>query len=60
MQFNLAPDEARLLLRHLSRCIEHLDTELVRTDKYELQHALAREVDTLRALVERLERLVKE
>jgi hypothetical protein len=50
----LTPEEARLLLRHLTQRLEHLDAELVRTDKRELQHALALEIDALRTLTERI------
>ena len=53
MQVNLTPIEARLLLRHLEQHLKHLDTELVHTDKHELQHSLAREIDALRVLCER-------
>ncbi len=54
MQFTFTTDETRLLLRHLGQWIEHLDKELVHTDKRELQHALALELDALCALTERL------
>ncbi|MCC6847089.1 MAG: hypothetical protein IT294_01210 [Deltaproteobacteria bacterium] len=50
----ISADEQRLLATHLSRYIEHLDTELVRTDQPALQHALAREIDQLRAIARRL------
>ena len=54
MQVNLTPIEAGLLLRHLEQHLQHIDTELVHTDKHELQHSLAREIDALRVLCERL------
>jgi hypothetical protein len=54
MHLTFTRDEGRLLLRHLATHIEHLDAELVRTDKHELQHALALEIDQLRSLVARL------
>lgn len=51
----LSDSETQLLATHLARYVEHLDAELVRTDKHDLQHALAREIDGLRALLRRLE-----
>lgn len=51
----LSDSETQLLATHLARHVEHLDAELVRTDKHDLQHALAREVDELRALLRRLQ-----
>ena len=50
----LTESETRLLATHLERHLEHLDAELVRTDKHELQHALAREIEVLRSIVGRL------
>jgi hypothetical protein len=50
----LAPDELRLLRRHLSRHIGELDAELVRTDQPVLQREFAREIETLRTIERRL------
>jgi hypothetical protein len=58
MQLELSTDEARLLQTQLGRRITELDAELVRTDKYELQHSLDQEVEKLRAIEERLTRLL--
>ncbi|MEB2283721.1 MAG: hypothetical protein B6D46_15745 [Polyangiaceae bacterium UTPRO1] len=55
VSFELSADERRLLSTHLRRHIEHLDAELVRTDQPALQHALAREIDQLRAIAQRLD-----
>jgi hypothetical protein len=54
MNLALTADEGRLLLRHLTQHIDHLDTELVHTDKRELQRSLAGELAALRSLAERL------
>jgi hypothetical protein len=54
MHLTLAPEENRLLIHHLVKRIEHMENELVHTDKRELQRSLAHEVDALRALTERL------
>jgi hypothetical protein len=50
----LTSEEAQLLKTHLSRYLEHLDKELVRTDKHELQHKLASEVRALQRISDRL------
>ncbi len=50
----LTAAEATLLATHLGRQIEHLDRELVRTDRAAMQHALAREIETLQAIAARL------
>ncbi len=55
IQLQLTRDEAALLVKHLSRLLQDLDAELVRTDKYELQHALAREIATLQTVADRLD-----
>jgi hypothetical protein len=55
----LSTSEAQLLATHLARHLNRLDAELVRTDKYELQHALAREIEALRSVVSRLEAATK-
>jgi hypothetical protein len=54
MHLTLTREEGRLLLRHLTQHIEHLDADLVHTDRRELQHALALEIDQLRGLATRL------
>ncbi len=50
----LTSEESQLLRRHLDRYLQHLDQELVRTDKYELQHKLAAEIASLRQIAARL------
>ncbi|HEY1695368.1 MAG TPA: hypothetical protein VGG39_24535 [Polyangiaceae bacterium] len=54
MQLELTQHDVALLLRHLERHIQHLETELVPTDARELQVTLAREIAALEALCERL------
>ena len=51
----LSSEERQLLLSHLDRHIAYLDADLVRTEKHDLAHALAREIDVLRAIARRLE-----
>lgn len=52
--FELSPEEQRLLKTHLDRYLVHLDAELVRTEKHDLAHALAHEIEQLRAIERRL------
>ncbi len=54
MRFLLSTGEAQLLDDHLVRHIESVENELIHTDKRELQAELAREVDLLRQIRERL------
>jgi len=56
MRFEMTNDEAKFLDAHLVRHIESVEDELVHTDKREMQSALAREVNALRAIHERLAR----
>ncbi len=55
MNLELSPQEAKLLRTHLARHLEVVENELVRTDKRELQHALAAELERLRALLQRID-----
>ena len=52
---DLSSDERQLLLSHLRRHIAYLDADLVRTEKHDLAHALAREIEQLGGIVQRLE-----
>jgi hypothetical protein len=54
MQLALTPEESSLLIRNLTQRIEHLDSELVHTDKRDLQRDLARELQALCALTDRI------
>lgn len=51
---DLSAEEQALLQSHLDRHIAHLDAELVRTEKHDLAHALAREIEQLRVIARRL------
>jgi hypothetical protein len=55
-RLEVSEQELDLLITHLARHIDALDHDLVRTDKADLQHALAREVETLQSLLERLKK----
>jgi hypothetical protein len=54
MQLMLTTEETRLLTHHLTQRLEHMETELLHTDKRELQRAIARDIEALRALVDRV------
>jgi hypothetical protein len=54
MYLSLTPEETRLLIHHLTQQVDHMDTELIHTDKRELQRALAKEVEALRTLTDRI------
>lgn len=55
MNIDISPQEAQLLRTHLRHHLDHVEQELVRTDKAELQHSLARELENLRALLQRID-----
>jgi hypothetical protein len=50
----LSSEERRLLKGHLDRYLTALDAELDRTEKHDLAHALAREIEQLRAIERKL------
>ncbi|MFN8544236.1 MAG: hypothetical protein U0807_08515 [Candidatus Binatia bacterium] len=54
----LSVEEARFLRGHLTRHIQQVDAELVRTEKRDLQHALAQDAEHLRNIEQRLAALV--
>jgi hypothetical protein len=54
MHLTLTPEETRLLVNHLAQRIEHMDAELVHTDRRDLQRSLANELQALRAPTERI------
>jgi hypothetical protein len=58
MQLELSPDEAKLLKAQLTRRITDLDTDLIHTDKHQLQHALALDIEVLRTVEARLAKLI--
>lgn len=60
MKLMLTSEETRLLLRHLTQHLAHMDAELVHTDKRELQRLLVADVNALRALTDRIGSNVEE
>lgn len=57
-RLDLTGEEIALVRSELSRRVDDMERELVRTDKVELQHALAKDVDRLRRIVRKLEGLL--
>jgi hypothetical protein len=58
MYLDLSDEDAQLLKTELSRRIDELDRELVRTDKHELQVELDHDIERLRRIHERLGRML--
>jgi hypothetical protein len=54
MYLSLTTEETRLLIHHLTQQVDHMDNELIHTDKRELQRSLARELEALRTLTDRI------
>jgi hypothetical protein len=54
MNLTLTAGEARLLLHHLTQQLEHMDNEVVHTDKRDLQRGLAHDLAELQALTDRI------
>lgn len=57
VQLQLNSEELLLLQDHLTRHLDQVDQELVRTDNPTLQHHIAHEVKVLEAVVTRLRAL---
>jgi hypothetical protein len=55
MHLDLTEAEARLLAHHLTMHIKHVDDELVRTDKRQMQRDLMHDENRLVAILRRLE-----
>ncbi len=58
MQLEISLEEARFLKQQLRRHLSEMENELVHTDKHELQHALAQDLERMRKLELRLEVLI--
>ena len=54
MQLELNPMEVALLVRHLERDLQDLETEVDPTDQPDVQQRLLLEIEALRAVCERL------
>ena len=54
MQLDLTVEEIRLLRQHLARHLDHVEAEVVGTDRRDLRHALAQELEMLRFIERKL------
>jgi hypothetical protein len=59
VKLELSPVEAEFLAAQLRRHIEEVEREAARTDKRQLQHALAGDVDALKVILDRLSRTLQ-
>jgi hypothetical protein len=54
MQIDLSIDDARFLRQQMSRHLEEMESELVHTDKREMQRAIAEDARRMRELLARI------
>lgn len=55
MNVELSEGQARFLKKHLELRIDELEKEAARTDRHDLQHALAADVDRLKEILARVD-----
>lgn len=55
MNVELSESQARLLKKHLERRVDELEKEAAHTDRHDLQHALAGDIDRLREILDRID-----
>lgn len=56
----LSEEDARFLCGQLDQQLAHVESELVHTDKHEMQHELARDLERLHHVLAKLRRAVEE
>jgi hypothetical protein len=54
MKLELSPSEADFLMAQLRRHLQLMEIEAAKTEKHQLQHALALDADALRTILDRL------
>jgi hypothetical protein len=59
MNLELSESQARLLKKQLGIRIDELEKEAARTDRHDLQHAAALEIDRLKEVFVRLEEALR-
>jgi hypothetical protein len=59
MNLELSERQARLLRTQLERHIDELEKEAARTDRHDLQHALANDVDALKEVLGRVDDVLR-
>ena len=55
MNVELSESQARLLRKQLGMRIDELEKEAARTDRHDMQHALALDIDRLKEVLARVE-----
>ena len=55
MNVELSESQARLLKKQLEVRVDELEKEAARTDRHDLQHALALDIDRLKEILARVE-----
>ena len=59
MNLELSLEEARFLKRHLAYYIHEVDNELIHTDSRDLQRALVDDLEHLRSIERKIDRLIE-
>lgn len=59
MNLELSESQARFLKNHLELRIDALEKEAARTDRHDLQHALATDVDRLKEILGRIDAILR-
>ncbi|HEX8795333.1 MAG TPA: hypothetical protein VF765_30500 [Polyangiaceae bacterium] len=55
MNVELSESQARFLKKHLELRVDELEKEAARTDRHDLQHALAVDIERLKEILARVE-----
>jgi hypothetical protein len=59
MNVELSESQARFLKKHLEWRIDELGKEAARTDRHDLQHALAVDIDRLKEILARVDSVLR-
>jgi hypothetical protein len=59
MNVELSESQARFLKKHLELRIDELEKEAARTDRHDLQHALAVDIDRLKEILARVDSVLR-
>ena len=59
MNVELSESQARLLGKQLELRIDELEKEAARTDRHDLQHALATDIDRLKEILARVDSVLR-
>lgn len=59
MNVELSESQARFLKKHLEVRIDELEKEAAHTDRHDLQHALALDIDRLKEILGRVDAVIR-